>query len=508
MTDRHREPGARSFPRDVALAVVLLLAATTGEGRATGNPADRPNPERPDKALVYFCDGPNVSTPGRRWVFDLDRPLGFVDTGAVFKSATYFFAYLEPGPHWLWNRVPGSAVNYDGRNLYEFQAGQTYYLALAGGSNWVAPLLMPVDKRTSDGLVASAEFHALTDEELAKAREISEKHLAAAGPAPVPQTRSAASGVAGRVRVPSGKPIRLELLENANTHQSRVGQTLLVVVAQDVSLEGSVVVPKGLTLEAIIRRVAPPSDFGAPGFLEAEIPVLRHPDGTVVPLFGLLSVTAGLDAFGFAASSGVRFASSLASIASTAPVRYAGLAAGLLALPGMFVTGGDPWLLAGMQTTVYARAESWLPPAPPVRTPEASSGRVVAALSPAPVRVRPPSEALATMHRGTPLEGRVGDQWTVRLALDQAPREVWVEAVGDTLLPQLEGPSKVSRRKDGCELTFAAWSVLRWARLTDWESTIPVRLRGTAADGSDFTATAPVVFQVQGKKETSAPPPR
>lgn len=459
-----------------ALLLLLLTCAAAGCASSTSAPPDvKPRGEpRPDRALVYLINPRHASLDGdsRTWIFDLKVPVC-----ALYQN-TYSYAYVNAGAHWLWNRTGGLGHAFRGRDAYVFEAGRTYYLAVSEDPGaWQALFLVPIDETTFESLVSTADFFPPNAADLRAARRMAEKApdaLPTLLPPPAPRAPEAREGC---VPVPEGTPIPLTLLENANSHEVREGDALLFEVAADVELDGRVVVPRGFPVQGVVRRVMHPRVYGQPGFLEVEIPGLRLSGGGAVPLFGLMASVGGTNPLG-------GLAGTFLVAGSAAPSTTAGMVLGLLGLSGFFIIGGDPWLLAGTGTTAFVSAQSCAAPQPP-SDEAARAANVVSGASAGPVLV--------------PTSGRVEASSTVRLALDAVPRKVVVEAVGGTALPEPAMPSNVAMKEGECELTFPGWAILRWARLTGSSTTVPVLVGGTAADGSAFQATVPVVFQFEAQ---------
>jgi hypothetical protein len=484
------------FPRcrfRLATVALLLVSAACASTPKPSRLAGRPHPEeRPDKALVWIIAG---IAPGgaRHWIFDSRSPLG-----ALTKDS-YLFAYLDPGLHLLWTRMGGGSPA-NGRGVYMVEAARTYYLGMTpiGGSpEMPAFALVPLTQKEFDSACQRADFYPQTEAILEKGRKMVDQYAGEVLPiALLPETSFAPPDVGGRIRLPAGTPIALELEENATSLHVEAGQKLRFKVAEDLKVGGETVVPAGLPVEGFIRRAAHPTIGGVGGFMEVEITYLRLPDDSAIPVVDLISTSGWIDPGGMLSSSifssGISNASSLTPYAG--PWNYVGLGVALFALPGALRKGADPWLLAGMRTTMLVRSDTSAPPASTTaevaETTPAREGRVVSVQSSQPILVTQ--------------KGRLADDWIVRLDLDAPPKEVSVVAVSDTALPVRAAATKIRQQKEGCELTFTAWSVVRWARLMTSKGTIPVLLRGTSADGTPFFATAQLVVQEE-KKTPGAP---
>jgi hypothetical protein len=138
--------------------------------------------------------------------------------------------------------------------------------------------------------------YSLTPDDVAK--------LKAAGVSQEILTAMAAKGAAnstrasGAIRIPLKTPIRLSLAETVSSKAANAGDTFKVVVADDVTVDGRVVIAKGAAGTGRIIAAEKKSMATHNGKLEIAVDSVQAVDGHSVALDGHLSVGGGGVGFG------------------------------------------------------------------------------------------------------------------------------------------------------------------------------------------------------------------
>ena len=456
----------------LAAAATAALQCFLLAGAARAAEAAKPRGEaRADAALVYFLRG-DAPPDDRFWVFDGKSLL------AVLKRNSYAFAQVPPGPHLFWSRAT-SALTHDlyGRGVFLLQAGRTYYVRLTDTDIVYLKGFEALSEADGEAALAAAERYVAFDAgDAERAARMAAKTYGGAAPS------AAAAGGAGegRVRIPAGTPLMVELRENLTTHHVAERAPVLLRTLEALRADGAVALPAGSPVEGVVAQALRAKAFGHGGFLEIEATRLRGAAGEDVPVFGLLATakgqTLGGRIFGRAAAA--------APIVDDPAIT-------LLAIPGLFVKGGDPWLAAGMRLGVITRADVWVRPqaaAPPPQTgakDEAPAVVVSAALA-GPVVA--------------PRDGRADGDCAVRLTADREVREAAITALGDEPLPAPLRAKGIKRAPDGWTATFAQWDLLRYARFSGARTEVVATLTGTLEGGARFTAPLPVVYEIEREK--------
>jgi hypothetical protein len=166
--------------------------------------------------------------------------------------------------------------------------------------------------KTSIALVASALALLITSSAFAQSAE----------PAAAPAVMTIAPARPGNTVLPQGTPIRLRTLTQLHSQENRTGDRFDLEVAEDVMLNGVVVIPRGSPATGEITRVKRKGMWGRSGRLETRLLSVRA-HGTTIPISG--------------------------TVAERGETGTAGVVASIVVLPvaGFFVTGTSAVLPVG-----------------------------------------------------------------------------------------------------------------------------------------------------------------
>lgn len=448
-------------------------------GAAPAADAAKPRGEaRADAALVYFLRG-DSQPDDRFWIFDGKTLL------AVLKRDSYAFAQMPPGPHLFWSRAT-SGLTHDiyGRGVFLLQAGRTYYVRLTDTEVMYLKGFETLSEADGErALAAAARYVAFDAGDAERAAKMAAKTYG--GPAAV---AAGPGGVGeGRVRIPAGTLLMVELQENLTTHHVQEGAPVRLRTLETLRADGAAVLPAGSPVEGVVAQALRAKAFGHGGFLEVEATRLRGAAGEDVPVYGLLATVKGQTPSGRV----------LGRAAAAAPL-VNDPAIMLLAIPGLFVKGGDPWLAAGMRLGVITRDDVWVRPAaeaPQARGPaEAAQTRGPAETAPVVVAASLAGPVVA------PRDGRADGDCAVGLKSDREVREAAITSLGEEPLPVPLRAKGLKRSAEGWTATFAQWDLLRYARFSGARTEVVATLAGTLEGGARFTTQLPVVYEIESEK--------
>ncbi|MCX7970085.1 MAG: hypothetical protein N3A57_00770 [Negativicutes bacterium] len=164
------------------------------------------------------------------------------------------------------------------------------------------------------------------------------------------------------VTVPKDTLIKIEFINDANSKTSRVGDPLNFKVAEDVTINGVVAIPKGAYGRAKVSKAEPAGSFGRQGQLEASFQDVTAMDDSSVGVF--LGEKAKQESTNMAYAAGA----SLVGLALLGPVGLIG---------GIFVQGDEVSIKSGqmlyLQTTKATTVYGVQPPAADGGSPPGSS---------------------------------------------------------------------------------------------------------------------------------------
>lgn len=143
------------------------------------------------------------------------------------------------------------------------------------------------------------------------------------------------------VKVPAGTPVKLALKQPLSTKSATAGQVVDLVVAEDVWVGTSLVIPAGQASTAKVTSVEKPGKFGKSGRLSLEFGQVAAADGSAI---GLGQWQNEKDA-----SRGIAAGASIGASALLGPIGIVG---------GLFVKGKDVELAEGQQVSAAVRWDS------------------------------------------------------------------------------------------------------------------------------------------------------
>lgn len=109
----------------------------------------------------------------------------------------------------------------------------------------------------------------------------------AADPAIMPNRESSASAhavSAASIKVPKGTEVNLVLLESISSATAKKGQTVHMAVAQDVEVDGTIVIPGGAPANGIVTHLRKAVPGKNDGYVELKGVGLTLPNGTPMKL--------------------------------------------------------------------------------------------------------------------------------------------------------------------------------------------------------------------------------
>ena len=448
------------------LAMILTVVPVVLSGADRDEEARPLGEIMPDKALIYLIrPGGDTTRLYTSFVYSDQVFLGTVG------DSSYGIAYADPGEHLLWIVREGWLV---ASERFEFMSGQTYYLKVDPYTITMLP------REVGLAAIGGVRSHKVTTE---KEIDISRRHIEkkwakvqkrdAAEPRAAIQkmvAEPAPADVTGRLRIPKGTTLKLELLENVSTWLSRSGDTVRFGVVDALVIDGSTLLQAGTNVDATLTRVETGTTSGKPGLIDIAIPGVRAADGSLVPLVGRV-MGAGADRTGASAQS---------AALSAVTGGFGG---------GLATEGGAVLIQIGGIYEAVTTADVWVDPrhvTPPV-------------LAPAGVEI--PGLALVSSAREIKCDiGRacagVGDI-VVTLQSEQPPTTVSIRSIDGRELPSAVPASAMMRAKDGGWMcTFPGWTVVRNLPLKAGLASAALRLEGSLDDGTAFrsdTAVAVVV---------------
>lgn len=137
------------------------------------------------------------------------------------------------------------------------------------------------------------------------------------------------SGNGGEVVVPDGTEVRLKLVERLSSASAKVNERVRLEAAEDVLVNGKVVIAKGAEAVGTVTEASPKKSFGRSGKLNFTIDAVKAVDGSNVRLRGTKE-NEGSESYG-----------------------KAGVVTILAGPFGAFVHGKDVELEAGTEYTIY-----------------------------------------------------------------------------------------------------------------------------------------------------------
>lgn len=107
-------------------------------------------------------------------------------------------------------------------------------------------------------------------------------------PAAAPAVMTIAPAPSGNAILPQGTPIRLRTLSQLHSQENRTGDRFDLEVAEDVMLNGVVVIPRGSPASGEITRVKRKGMWGRSGRLETRLLSVRA-HGMTIPISGTVA---------------------------------------------------------------------------------------------------------------------------------------------------------------------------------------------------------------------------
>ena len=469
-----REPAAerrrrinRFFSSVFAMFAMIVTVVPVALSGAVRDQEAKPLGEvLPDKALIYLIrPGGDVTRLYTTFVYSDQVLLGTVD------SSSYGFAYADAGEHLVWSVREGWLVACE---RFEFVSGQTYYLKVDPRT-----ITMISKEEGIVGIDTVRSHKTTTDEEIETSRRHIEKKWAKVQKRDSAEPRAAIEkvvvepapvDVSGKVRIPKGTTVKLELLENVSTWLNQPGDTVRFRVVDDLVIDGNTFLHAGTNVDAKLDKVKSGTASGKPGVIDIVIPGVRAADGSLVPLVGRV-MGAGADRLGAGGQS-----AALSSLTGG----FGG---------GVATEGGAVLIQLGKIYEPVTPVDVWVDPrrvTPPVL---------------APASIETPGLTLASSARevkcriGTACAG-LGDI-VITLQSEQPPSTVSIRAIDGRVLPSPISASVRERAKGGGWMyTFPGWSVVRNLPLKVGTASAALRLEGSLDNGTAFksdTAMAVVV---------------
>jgi hypothetical protein len=138
--------------------------------------------------------------------------------------------------------------------------------------------------------------YSLTPDEMVKLKEagVSEKILGAMAKKAV----GATAGSSGSVKIELKTPVRLNVDEAITSKTAKAGDTFKLVVAEDVTVNGHVVIAKGAPATGRITAIEQKSRTAHNGKLEVAVDSVKAVDGHNVAVDGRLAIGGGGVGFG------------------------------------------------------------------------------------------------------------------------------------------------------------------------------------------------------------------
>ncbi len=451
------------------LSVPVLFCALSVEG--ADNTEEKVYGElKEDKALVYLIRKGRFQGSARTmFVYADEEFLGTLDSG------TYTFAYVDPGTHLLWTNVTRL------RREVDLVPNRVYYIEVWSAFNLLDPeegkaLVEKVDAyaipkarevQTADDQIRKRYRRALRREKEMEKAEVQ-----------VAQASSRPADTAGYVEVPAYTEIPLELMENVTSYLNPTGDAVWFRVASDVVLGEQRVVRAGTLVRATLRHSAQGKMGGVGGNFDMVVPTLPAADGSLVPLLGRIDAT------------GKRRTAAAAAVATGTAVVTGLATGGLLAIAVAFPRGKEAFLLVGEEFTVWTRDNHWVDAA---REHAAATEAGVLPVPEHRLAARPAEDVVFV-----PKKRRAPPDLQVFLESPEEVRSASIQQVGDWPLPAPLKASTIVSRDGTWVAIFPGWDVVRYARLTGEDTTVPLRVVGTLADGSSFQAEPTMTIVVKG----------
>lgn len=385
---------------------------------------------RPDKALVYVVrEKAFVGGGVGIFVFADEQLVAFV------RNNTYGFGYVDPGPRLLWGDAPQSLE-------VHLVAGETYYVE-ARPVNPISLLTEAEAKKAIEGIGSFIESDQKdldnAAKKIAKRYEKVQAREARKEKAVIEDVAAPATAASeGTFRLPANTRIAVELMENVSSSIATMGETIWFRVAEDVAVDGRLLIPRGSRVKATVRQARSGSSFGAQGTLDIAMVSIDLDERIRVPLVGQL--------------------------AAAGDERAAGVMTGLLV--GAFIKGTEASHAGGTRFAAWTRDEAWLAPAAGAATeqrhPSGTAPSREFVLGANTRREPPPVELVFPC----------GDEVS----------EVHLVSVGDWKLAEPVRALSVSRVTGTCTARFAGWSVLRHLRPADQALPLHLHARSGAGD--------------------------
>lgn len=442
---------------------VTAQAAETTKQKVYGEPKD-------DKALVYLIRKGRFSGSARTmFVYADERFLGVLDNG------TYTFAYVDPGTHLFWTNwtrlrkeidlIPGHVYYIEVWQEFDILPSEEGEALVEKVDAYATPKAKEL--KTAEDLIRDRYSKALRREERMDKAEVE-----------VVEARQRPADTTGFLELGAYTEIPLELMENVTSYVSPTGDSIWFRVSSDVVSEGKVVVAAGTPARATLRHSAKGAMGGVGGNFDIILPGVQAVDGSLIPLLGRIDATGQR-----------RTATAVA--AGTATALVTGLATGgLAAIAVFFPRGREAFLLVGEEFMAWTKDNHWINLA----------SRGLPALEAAET-LGPDSRLKAELLKKVefrPHKRRLPTDLTIRLESVEIAETAAIYEIGGWQLPTHLKPHAIVRRGNSSLASFEGWSFVRYARFEGDETVLPVRLKGTLADGSLFWADAEVIVTVKG----------
>lgn len=91
-------------------------------------------------------------------------------------------------------------------------------------------------------------------------------------------------GAGQRVSIPAGTPVVLQLTQEVTSETAKTGDSVQVVVLNDVVISGKTVVRKGTLASGQVQKAKKAGAVGEPGELIISVQTVPAIDGTLVPI--------------------------------------------------------------------------------------------------------------------------------------------------------------------------------------------------------------------------------
>lgn len=96
--------------------------------------------------------------------------------------------------------------------------------------------------------------------------------------------------LAAPVEIPNGMPVELSFLTTLSPESAVVGETVILHVTTDVTVQGAVVIAQGATAQAEIVTSEKQGSIGKPAEIQVILRSVQAVDGTSIPLTGQKAV--------------------------------------------------------------------------------------------------------------------------------------------------------------------------------------------------------------------------